>query len=378
MFSNNNNLFPSKEPIVKIEPKAAPSVPFIDKTWAPSKATQSGRERAIAALLGTQTPAAQAAPPVQDASAVTPEEMVGLRPQETPTTQESEQVATVDSQEATSPTPAKVEEPLSPHYAVLARKEKALRAEVAKLNAAKAAFKAEQEAKVSSPQAQAPAIDESKYISKDRLSQDYIGVLEELGYSVEDIGNRLLNRGQVDPMVNKMVSDLQAKIAKLEAAQDETRKTYESNQSDSYNQAVSAMTYEAEDLVNNDPEFATIKETGQYEEIVNLIKDVHEKGLPGKYRKGTLLSVEQAARLVEDELVNQWTEQYEKLSRIEKIQKRIKPATPDAKPGQPQGTQPQQPAATNQTKTLTNNMTTTRKMSARERAIAVMNGQKVS
>ncbi len=137
------------------------------------------------------------------------------------------------------------------------------------------------------------------------------------------------------------------------------------------------MEYEAEDLVNSDPEFQTIKETGQYKEIVNLIKDVHEKGLPGKFRKGTLLSVDQAARLVEDELVNQWVEQYGKLSRVEKIQKRLRPATPDAKPGQQtQGTQAQTQPAASQTRTLTNSMGTAGKMTARQRAIAVFNGNK--
>ena len=106
-----------------------------------------------------------------------------------------------------------------------------------------------------------------------------------------------------------------------EAAQDESRKSFESSQSESYEQAVVAIRNEAEDLVNSDPDFATIKEMGQTEEIVNLIKDIHAKGLEGKYRKGTLLTVEAAARLVEDELVNQWIEKHEKLSRLEKIQR---------------------------------------------------------
>lgn len=373
---------------MKIEPKSQASfvnhnaqanAPIIGAPGAKSSLAQENRARAIeafnkAAQLQTPAPAA----PVQNPSNVSPEEMTGIKSSiavHAPEVVESAEVNTI-VEEATSPPPAKVEEPLSPHYAVLARKEKALRAEVQKLNASKAAFKAEQEALKTAGPAK-PTFDESKYIPKDRITQDPVAVFEELGFSTEDIANRLLNPTKSDPTVLNLVSKLQAEIAALKAAQDTTQKTFQDSQTEAYTQAITAMEYEAEDLVNTDPEFATIKETGQSKEIVNLIKDVHEKGLPGKYRKGTLLSVEQAARLVEDELVNQWVEQHEKLSRLEKIQKRLKPATPVAKQSQPQGTQTQQSSATeNNTKTLTNSMGSTKRLSARDRAIAVFNGNK--
>lgn len=371
---------------MKIENKAGPAVPFVDKPGGQSDISKQNRAKAIevfnrgsASVQAAQSSAPNSIQPnttVQNASSVSPEEMAGIRASVADNTEQLPQNHTSDTQEATSP--PKVEEPpLSPQYALLARKEKALRAEVQKLNAAKAAFKAEQEAGKSSVQVAppAPAIDESKFIPKDRLTQDFIGVLEELGYSSEDIAQRLLTRQPVDPAQAAYMAKLEAKIAKLEASQDETKKTFETSQTDSYNQAVTAMEYEAEELVNTDPEFATIKETGQHKEIVNLIKDVHEKGLPGKFRKGTLLSVDQAARLVEDELVNQWIEQHEKLSRLDKIQKRLKSATQSAKPGNSQGTQAQnQPATQNTTKTLTNSIGAAGNMSARERAIAVFNG----
>lgn len=381
---------------MQIVPKTGPAIPFIDKPGGQSNIAKENRARAIEAFNKASQASQPSAPApqapaqgpntvqegttVQNASNVSPEEMAGLRASTTqaPEAPEAPESIQEHTDEATSP-PAKVEEPLSPHYAILARKEKALRAETQKLNAARAAFKAEQEAlKTSAPQTpQAPAFDESKYIPKDRITQDPVAVFEELGFSTEDIANRLLNPTKSDPTVMNLVAKLQAEIAELKSAQDKTQKTFQESQTEAYNQALTAMKYEAEDLVNSDPEFATIKETGQAEEVVNLIKDVHEKGLPGKYRKGTLLSVEQAARLVEDELVNQWVEQHEKLSRLEKIQKRLKPATPAAKPSQaPQGTQAQNSPAINTTKTLTNSMGSTKKLSARERAIAVFNGQK--
>lgn len=379
---------------MKIVPQTGPAfvnhnaqvnAPIIGAPGNQSNLAKENRSRAIEAFnrasMGTPPQThqntVQEGTSVQNASNVSPEEMSGLRAPSSPSVQESEQSDTVETQEAASPPPAKVEEPLSPHYAVLARKEKALRAETQKLNVARAAFKAEQEAlKGTGAPASQPAFDESKYIPKDRLTQDTVGVLEELGLSREDIANRLLNPDQISPAQASYMAKLEAKIAKLESAQDESKKTFESSQTDAYNQAITAMKYEAQDLVNNDPEFATIKETGQSEEIVNLIKDVHEKGLPGKYRKGTLLSVEQAARLVEDELVNQWVEQHDKLSKLEKIQKRLKPATPVAKQSQPSQGTPTEQSSANQTKTLTNSMGSSKRLSARDRAIAVFNGNK--
>lgn len=363
-----------------IVPKTGPSAvnspstaPAIASPGGLSEQAKAARARAIAAFSGNQPSA------VQNQSQVSPEEMVGVKASlaQIP---ESGPDNTSETLAATSPNPpaeTTEEQPLSPQYAILARKEKALRAEMSKLNVERAAFKAEREALKANAPAPTPTFDESKYIAKDRLFNDPVSVFEENGLTGEELANKILNHKQVDPQVTTYIQKLEAKLAKLEASQDETRKTIESGQTAAYEQAVTAIRYEAEELVNTDPEFATIKQTGQAEEIVNLIKDVHEKGLEGKYRKGTLLTVEAAARLVEDELVNQWVEQYDKLSQLDKIKKRLsRGQTQVAKPGTPsQGSQAQPTSATSpQTKTLTNSMATGSKLSARERAIAVFNG----
>jgi hypothetical protein len=363
----------------KIEPKGGPgfvnaqaqaNAPAIGAPGSPSAMAKSSRERAIAAYMG-QAQQAQATS-VQDPTNISPEEMVGIR-QEAEAAEPSGQIAT---EEATRPTPAKVEEPLSPQFAVLARKEKALRAEVAKLRADREAFKAEQSQVKGSTEApvKAPVTDQTGFISKDRLKQDMMGVFEELGYTTEDIANKLLSHQPVDPNVRAYIAKLEEKLAKVEATQDEVKSTFEKQSSESYEQAVSAIRFEAEDLVSSDPEFQMIKETGQTEEIVNLIKDVHAQGLPGKFRKGTLLTVEQAARLVEDELINQWVDQSEKLSKLDKIKQRLNKTTPDGQPATTQGKQTQNTSA-NQTRTLTNGMSSTPKMSARDRAIAAFEGK---
>lgn len=361
---------------MKIEPIKGPQfvnssadAPSIGRPGALSPQAQSARERAIAILTGQQPSAS-----VQNPSQVSAEEMVGVQ-------QTQGQNNTTETPAATSPKPSapaveEQQQPLSPQFAVLARKEKALRAEIQKLNAERAAFKAERAAAVPTPPVS--TFDESKYIPKDRLLNDPVAVFEETGLSGEELAQRILNYKQVDPAVASHIAKLEAKLAKLEATQDETRKTIESSQNTAYEQAIAAIKYEAEELINSDPEFQTIKSTGQTDEVVNLIKEVHAKGLPGKYKAGTLLTVEAAARLVEDELVNQWVEQYEKLSQLEKIKARLsRDKQQVAKPSTSQGTQAQPASATTQntTRTLTNSMPNGAKMSARDRAIAVFKGE---
>lgn len=377
---------------MKIESKGGPGfvnkqdVPSIGNPGGATDSQKAARERAIAAFMGQNNQQSQTTS-AQNPSAVTPEEMVGIRQEQRQQAAPQNEPEPVDTSgqthttEATHPTPAKVEEPLSPQFAVLARKEKALRAEMAKLKAEREAFKAERErgsAEPAAPNAPAPATQQNLNISRDRLLQDPMSVFEELGLSSEDLANKLLEYKPVDPSVKGYISKLEEKLAKLEAAQDEVKKTFEQSSNQSYEQAISAIRFEAEDLVSSDPEFQMIKETGQTEEVVNLIKDVHAQGLPGKYRKGTLLTVEQAARLVEDELINQWVEQSEKLSRLDKIQQRLKRNSPDGQQATKQGMQSQQSTAKetgNQTRTLTNGMSSSPKMSARERAIAVFEGK---
>jgi hypothetical protein len=379
-------------PPFSITPKAGASIPFLERPAAASEAAKSSREKAIAAFMGgsqdSNTPGRQAAPPAPqdgfDVALAKANAAAQAAPDSPPVSETTDESGgqTITSEAATSQ-PAKVEEtPLSQHYATLARKEKALRAEVKRLNDERAAFKAEREAATRgavSPAAtaQTPATPVKSY-SQERLLDDPIGVFEELGLSTEAIAQRLLNHSPVDPRMSSYIGKLEKQIAELKAGQDETRKTLESNQTASYDQAVDNIRFEAQSLIETDPDFATIKATGQSEEVVTLIKGVFDEGLPGKFRKGTLLTVEQAARLVEDELVAQWVEQHEKLSRIEKIQKRLNTnKTPVAKPGSNPTQGSSQSATGQQMKTITNAMGATGKtLSARDRAIAVFNGTK--
>ena len=111
-------------------------------------------------------------------------------------------------------------------------------------------------------------------------------------------------------------------------------------------------------LVDSDPEFETIKATNSSQEVVRLIERVFNE-------EGTILSVEEAAKTVENALLEQTIKQMQRLNQVKKIQSKLAPAlvaeklTTPAKPG----------------KTLTNAMGVSRQLTARERAILAFNNQ---
>jgi len=249
------------------------------------------------------------------------------------------------------------EEPVSTQFAVLARKEKALRA---KALAQEQALKAREEA-LKAKEAELLAKDSeyaSKYVPKDRLKTDPFGVLTEEGLTYDQLTELALNAPKpADHATQAYLKKLEAKIAELENSQKTAQKTYQESQQASYKQAIHQIKMEAQELVSSDPAYETIHATNSVDDVVQLIERVYKE-------KGIVLPVEKAAQVVEEELL----EEALKLHKIKKIQERLKaatPATPVAAPAQ------QQP----QVKTLTNSMTSTKPMSARDRAIAAMQGR---
>lgn len=109
-----------------------------------------------------------------------------------------------------------------------------------------------------------------------------------------------------------------------------------------------------------DPYFETIKQTNSVSDVVDLITATYEKD-------GILLSVEEAAKEVEDYLVDEAM----KLTRIGKIKQRLAAST-TAKVSQEQTPAPKKQT---QMKTLTNAASTTRQLSAKERAILAFRGE---
>lgn len=326
----------------------------VTPTEQPSQSQQSARERAIAKLTGgTNTEH-----PVQNPNNISPEELSAVRqPSETP-----EQSQKAEGQNDTNEPPKEATKEdskpaLSSQYAQLARKEKAIRQQVQELKAREAALAAREEAL--KPAAAQPSFDPSKYISKDELLNNPWDVLSQNGLTYDQLTQQALN--QPDPAQRALLEEIRALKAEINTVKEETqgtKKSYENQQAESYNQAVNQIRTETKRLVFTDPTFEAIKATNSVEDVVDLIRETFKED-------GILLTVEEAAKEVEDYLIEEAT----KLAKLSKIQQRLKPAAPAVK--QETGQKQQQTSHT--AKTLTNGMTAAKPMSSRDRAIAAFN-----
>lgn len=336
---------------------------------AGSQTTPQGptaRERAIAALLDK----AQAAPPtqprdipVQNANAVSPEELSAIRPKlGQPSNNEGSQEpsAAPAPAEATTSKPEAPADPLSSHYAQLARKERAIRAKAQAqeqaIKAKEAQLKAQEEA-LKAKEAQY----QTGYVDKSKLQQDPLTVLNELGLTYDQLTNLVLNAPKPEEIAQKQAYDkLQSEIKALRDAQEQAQKAAQDQQTQAYQQALNQIRQEAKSLVNSDPEFSVIKSTNSVDDVVELIEKVFEKD-------GVLLTVDEAAREVESFLAEEAT----KLWKIEKIRKMVEaPSKPAQATAQASNPPKQAPA-----KTLTNAVSSSRPLSAKERAVLAFKGE---
>lgn len=372
-------------------PTIIPGKPTEVSNTGQSPAQQEARARAIARLTSNapQAPIAEQsqATPVLNPNTVAPEEMSAIAPskgtealakaiKEEESTPESEPAEgqtikaegdaaseSLESDKAAEVPPAK-EDPLSTQYAVLARKEKALRAKVQSQDAAIKAREtalAEREAQIKAKEAEY----ESGYVSKDKLAKDPYNTLQELGISYDQLTEMALNQPQMDPAVRAHIQRLEQKLeAEIKAAREQTEKVtkgYEDNQKQAYQQALNQIRTEAKSLVESDPNFETIAATNSVDDVVELIEETFKAD-------GVLLSVEEAAQAVEAHL----EEEALKLARLKKIQAKLQPAPTKTVEKQAEAkTESKQP----QMKTLTNQIAATRPLTARERAILAMKGE---
>ncbi len=354
-----------------VDPKAAVQAANTDKP-------QTARDRAVAKFMaGASAPAAAATqppvqaqqnhPPVQNANSVQPEELSAIiaSKQVSETTQENTVSTTVsEGQTNTTETPNAATSQgnppaLSAQYAQLARKEKALRVQDKELKAKEAAIAA-REAALSQPAK--PQFDPNEYIPKSRLKEDLLGTLAEQGYSYDQITQAAMSQPQDAALVAE-IKKLSAKVAELESETKGTKTTIEEQSKQQYNQAINHIRNEAKKLAFTNPDFELIKATGSVEDVVSLITKTFEED-------GELMSVEEAAQMVEDELNEQITK-YAQLSKIQKKLQGAKSSQAQAQqaPAKQAQTQPQ-PA-----KTLSNSMTTSKPMTARERALLAFEGK---
>ena len=298
---------------MNIKPVAAPGQLEHNQNSQISQQRSATQARAVAIASGR----APEQSPVLNQNAISPEEMGAIRPPQG-------QVSTSEVVESTDQPSAPVEEqktetaadPLSSQYAILARREKALRA---KQQQQDQAYKAREEA-LKAREAAVAAKDQeyqTGYIPKSQLQQKTLQTLLEAGVSYDDITNQLLNQQPADPRTEAHISRLEAKLAALEQANETSQAQQKTQQQAAYDQAVKQIKTDTKQLVFTDPNFEMIKATNSVNDVVELIEKTYAED-------GILLSVEEAAQQVEDYLI----EESLKLAKIEKFKKRLGAVAP--------------------------------------------------
>jgi len=330
---------------MQITPKGQAPIPTT--TVGTPKASEDARNRAIAILQGTPPPVDPQVPPQPAAASEPPPET----PQQDRIDESPKQASLIEATEK------KVEDPLAKHYVNLAKKERALRA---RQKAVEAELKAKEDAQRAREIALAVKESEygNRYIPRDKITSDPLGVLSELGLTYDQLTNFALNAPKPEDVArDQELKRLQDEIKSLKDTHDKAQKSQEEAQTRSYQQAKRQMLQDVTRLVSTDTEFETVKTAGRESDVVELIERTFDED-------GYLMGIEEATKFVEDYLV----EEVDKLSRLSKIQKRLQVAATPPKPGAAQ--QPQT------LKTLTNNMSTpSRPLSARDRAILAFKGE---
>lgn len=267
-------------------------------------------------------------------------------------------------------TEAPKEELLSPKYGELARHEKRIRERARQFEAEKLAKENEWKQKDEEYK--------SSFIHKNKLKENPLEALSELGLSQDQLVQLILNGPQqVDPTVRAM----QAELAAIKEAQFKAEKAATEQQTAQYEQALAQIRSDAGKLIESDESYETIKEMGATEAVVELIKQTYDTDKK-------LLSVPEAAAQVEEYLLNEAL----KMAGLKKVKAKLTPAeiadeaieNVSAKSNNsvtitPKNLSEQLKNQQNQTpiKTLTNSGTPTssKPLSPRERALLAFQGK---
>lgn len=344
-------------------PIITPTTPAVATSRTPDPQSLASRARAVAAFnaaaTSSPTPPQSQQHPVSNPTQVSPEEMSAIAPKASTAEKQVQSDSTETSSEEpkAATTPAKEEPTLSSQYAVLARKEKALRAKVQSQELAirsKEAAIAEREAAIKAKEAEY----QTNYIPKSKLSDDTLATLLEAGITYDQITQMALNQSQAqDPATKLAIQRLEAQVKAQAEAVENAKKQQEDSVKNQYSEALKQIRYDATALVKTDNSFEMIRETNSIGDVVDLIERTYKED-------GVILTVEEAAQLVEDELV----EQVSKYARVSKIQQRLQPKPPKEAEA-PKSPVQQSNSQQSQLKTLTNAVGSTRPLTARERAL---------
>lgn len=321
----------------KLTAKPAPQ-----QAQAPRRAGSSARAEEFAALKKFTAPGQAPIPQQQARRNVSPDgtDLNNVAPPPSgriPGTEQApqEELSQNHNSIETPTSEAATSEVSSAQFLALAKQEQVNRKAQLKLKADREAFEREK----------------TEYIRKSDLVSRPLDVLSEAGINEDRLVELQVNRVNPDPN-----QALLTKIAQLEERLASVDEQFTKRDTQQYDAAVNQIRRDAKLVVDSDPTFETIKSEGATEEIVELVKRVFNE-------EGTILSVEEAAGLVEEKLLNRKFEDYQRLSQLSKIKSRLAP------PAEPAEANPVPQHTQNQTTTLTRTGASERPLTARERGI---------
>jgi hypothetical protein len=209
----------------------------------------------------------------------------------TDTTEESGQELTPVAEESKSQEAVT----LSPQLTALARREQKFRQQEQAFKAERAKFEAEK-----------LEVAGLKPLKEKLAAKDY-SALEELGIDYNEYTEYLLNKPEADKPENKALSELREELNSFKENQ-------KKNEEKQYEATVSQYRNDIKALVAKDPQFESIKESGAEEHVLQHILSTFEED-------GEVLSVEEAAREVEEQII----EDALKLAKLSKVQAKMAP-----------------------------------------------------
>lgn len=231
---------------------------------------------------------------------------------------------------------AEDKKPLSPQFAALAKKQRALDVREKALADRETALSEKEKTLVDQPKTG---------LDVERLKADPFGVLQEHGLSFDQLTEMLMSgKGKVDPEILALKQQLKTMEEKL-------TKSFDERDQGQVEQVRKEIRSDIERLVATGDDFEMIRATKSHKDVDDLIFRIWEE-------KGEVLDTREACELIEKELL----EESLKLAKLKKIQGHFQP--------QNAGTLEQKGPA----KTLTNNDNARPILGRRERALAAANG----
>lgn len=223
--------------------------------------------------------------------------------------------------------------PISPQFAALAKERRAVQVERAQVAAERAELEKLKNA------------DMSDFISKADIKAKPLRILQENGVTYDQLTEAILSEQDgVNP-------EMQALKEKVKALEEGITKTFTDRDQQAEQQVLGEMRKEAVMLVKQGNDFEMVRETRSVPDVMKLIERTYKE-------TGEVLEVQEALKLVEDELINESL----KIANINKVKNRILPPQTEETP------------KFNGIRTLTNRDTAPVGLSRRERAIMAMNG----